>query len=98
MFLQQPGLVVTMPPSYGGPADQAVEQGVWINVDPIKGCVVCNIGESKWSETQGGTRFDVLGPTLVWEIWSDGLYKSTLHRVVHRGSNYRYVRSSFGSG
>jgi hypothetical protein len=27
----------------------------------------------------------------VWEIWSNGLYKSTLHRVVHRGSNYRYV-------
>ncbi|KAJ3791299.1 hypothetical protein GGU10DRAFT_338418 [Lentinula aff. detonsa] len=23
------------------------------------------------------------------EIWSNGLYKSTLHRVVHRGSNYR---------
>ncbi|KAG7088443.1 hypothetical protein E1B28_012435 [Marasmius oreades] len=25
----------------------------------------------------------------MWEIWTDGLYKSTLHRVVHRGSNYR---------
>jgi len=25
----------------------------------------------------------------MWEIWSNGLYKSTLHRVVHRGSNYR---------
>lgn len=27
----------------------------------------------------------------MWEIWSAGLYKSTLHRVVHRGLNYRYV-------
>lgn len=28
-------------------------------------------------------------PHVVWEIWTNGLYKSTLHRVVHRGSNYR---------
>lgn len=25
----------------------------------------------------------------MWEIWTKGLYKSTLHRVIHRGSNYR---------
>ncbi|KAJ7134614.1 Clavaminate synthase-like protein [Mycena epipterygia] len=25
----------------------------------------------------------------MWEIWSNGLYKSTLHRVVHRSTNYR---------
>ncbi|KZV70198.1 Clavaminate synthase-like protein [Peniophora sp. CONT] len=25
----------------------------------------------------------------MWEIWTNGLYKSTLHRVVHRGQNYR---------
>lgn len=25
----------------------------------------------------------------MWEIWSNGLYKSTLHRVIHRSSNYR---------
>ncbi|KAF8582141.1 Clavaminate synthase-like protein [Ramaria rubella] len=24
----------------------------------------------------------------MWEIWTRGLYKSTLHRVIHRGSNY----------
>ena len=30
----------------------------------------------------------------MWEIWSNGLYKSTLHRVVHRGSNYRYALPS----
>jgi len=46
------------------------EKGVWINADPIEGCVVCNIGE-------------------MWEIWTKGLYKSTLHRVIHRGTNYR---------
>ncbi|KAJ3763697.1 Clavaminate synthase-like protein [Lentinula raphanica] len=53
----------------GLPAEQGVEEGIWITADPILGCVVCNIGER--------------------EIWSNGLYKSTLHRVVHRGSNYR---------
>jgi len=47
-----------------------VDDGMWINADPIEGCIVVNIGE-------------------MWEIWSNGLYKSTLHRVVHRGSNYR---------
>jgi len=70
VFLQQPGLLVKSPGSYGGVIDETVEQGTWINADPVKGCVVCNIGE-------------------MWEIWSAGLYKSTLHRVIHRGSNYR---------
>ncbi|KAL1748418.1 hypothetical protein HDZ31DRAFT_29767 [Schizophyllum fasciatum] len=25
----------------------------------------------------------------MWDIWTNGLYRATLHRVVHRGSNYR---------
>jgi isopenicillin N synthase-like dioxygenase len=25
----------------------------------------------------------------MWEIWTNGLYTSTLHRVIHKGSNYR---------
>ncbi|EIM85793.1 Clavaminate synthase-like protein [Stereum hirsutum FP-91666 SS1] len=25
----------------------------------------------------------------MWEIWTNGLYKSTLHRVIHQGMNYR---------
>ncbi|KAF8635967.1 hypothetical protein AX15_000131 [Amanita polypyramis BW_CC] len=53
----------------GLPAEKDNE-GVWINADPIPGCIVCNIGE-------------------MWEIWSNGLYPSTLHRVIHRNSNYR---------
>ena len=24
------------------------EKGIWITVDPIPGCIVCNIGESQW--------------------------------------------------
>ncbi|GJJ10155.1 hypothetical protein Clacol_004381 [Clathrus columnatus] len=45
-------------------------KGQWINVDPIPGCVVCNIAS-------------------MFEIWTNGLYKSTLHRVIHKGTNYR---------
>lgn len=25
----------------------------------------------------------------MWEVWTRGMYKSTLHRVIHRGNNYR---------
>lgn len=51
-------------------AAEATEEDIWINADPIPGCIVCNIGE-------------------MWETWTNGLYQSTLHRVVHRGTNYR---------
>ncbi|KAI6128805.1 hypothetical protein EDD17DRAFT_1149992 [Pisolithus thermaeus] len=54
----------------GLPDKQDGKEGVWINADPIPGCIVCNIGS-------------------MWEVWSNGLYKSTLHRVIHKGSNYR---------
>ncbi|KAF8914947.1 Clavaminate synthase-like protein [Mucidula mucida] len=67
VFLNRKG---ELPDSTGLPAEQGAQEGVWLNADPIPGCVVCNIGE-------------------MWEIWSNGLYKSTLHRVVHRSSNYR---------
>jgi len=54
VFLQQPGLLVKAPTSYGGYTDEAVEQGTWINADPIEGCIVCNIGESKCFECSRG--------------------------------------------
>jgi isopenicillin N synthase-like dioxygenase len=31
----------------GLPLEQGSEEGIWITADPIPGCVVCNIGESK---------------------------------------------------
>lgn len=68
VFLPTPGLIVKT--SADAPAEEGVEEGVWINADPIPGYIICNIGE-------------------MWEIWTNGLYKSTLHRVIHRGSNYR---------
>ncbi|EIW80964.1 Clavaminate synthase-like protein [Coniophora puteana RWD-64-598 SS2] len=68
VFVKQPGARPSQ--TNGLPTENGAEDGVWIDADPIPGCVVCNIGE-------------------MWEIWTQGLYKSTLHRVVHRGSNYR---------
>jgi len=64
------GLGATDTGKLGLPAEEGKEEGIWINADPIPGCIVCNIGE-------------------MWEVWTNGLYRSTLHRVVHRGSNYR---------
>ncbi|KIO06162.1 hypothetical protein M404DRAFT_946964 [Pisolithus tinctorius Marx 270] len=68
VFLHRSGHTVT--DVNGLPDEQDGEEGVWIDADPIPGCVVCNIGS-------------------MWEVWSNGLYKSTLHRVIHRGANYR---------
>jgi isopenicillin N synthase-like dioxygenase len=68
VFLRRPG--ASEADANDLPAEQGQEEGIWLNADPIPGCVVCNIGE-------------------MWEIWTNGLYKSTLHRVVHRGQNYR---------
>ena len=30
------------------PTEEGTERGVWINADPLPGCVVCNIGESEF--------------------------------------------------
>ncbi len=68
---------------------KSAEQGVWINADPIPGCIVCNIGES---EFMFGFKLDLPPFTMhakCGRYGPTGLYKSTLHRVMHRGSNYR---------
>lgn len=86
MFLRKRGHVPealdALPDEHGG------EEGFWINADPIPGCIVCNIGES---EPIFRLERLLTHNRIVWEIWTNGLYKSTLHRVVHRGANYRYV-------
>jgi isopenicillin N synthase-like dioxygenase len=88
VFLRRDGHAVT--PVDGLPDEHGGEQGIWINADPIPGCIVCNIGESKLICTDAWVVLTC--SSSVWEIWTNGLYKSTLHRVVHRGTNYRYVR------
>ena len=86
MFLTKRGHVSEavdgLPDEHGG------EEGLWINADPIPGCIVCNIGDSV--PIRRPERL-LTYSRIVWEIWTNGLYKSTLHRVVHRGTNYRYV-------
>jgi hypothetical protein len=48
VFLRRPG--TTDSHNVGLPAEQGQEEGIWINADPIPGCVVCNIGESECLE------------------------------------------------
>jgi hypothetical protein len=47
VFVKNPGEIMPKEPS-DLPAEEGDEQGMWLNVNPIPGCVVCNIGESKW--------------------------------------------------
>jgi len=70
VFLQRQFPAVENPSVVTFQGGVRVEEGIWVNVDPIPGCIVCNIGE-------------------MWEVWTNGLYKSAIHRVIHRGSNYR---------
>ena len=46
VFVRSPGLVQAQEPC-DLPAEEGDEEGIWLTVDPIPGCVVCNIGESK---------------------------------------------------
>lgn len=45
-------------------------EGRWVDVDPVEGALVVNIGD-------------------MMARWSEGKWKATKHRVVHRGSGYR---------
>lgn len=44
VFSSRPGAVGLA--ATGIVTEEGSEKGVWINADPIPGCVVCNIGES----------------------------------------------------
>ena len=48
VFLRRPGTKSLI--SGDLPAEEGDQEGMWINADPIPGCVVCNIGESKCSK------------------------------------------------
>ncbi|KDQ25785.1 hypothetical protein PLEOSDRAFT_1097555 [Pleurotus ostreatus PC15] len=64
----------------GLPSEEGEEEGVWNTVDPISGCATV----PSPMHVANVARF-----SQVWEIWTDGLYRSTLHRVIHRSCNYR---------
>ncbi|TBU62337.1 Clavaminate synthase-like protein [Dichomitus squalens] len=78
---------------YADPTPGALQ--VYLN-DP--GLVVKEDGRTPVQRVEDGGRWINADPIPgcvvcnigeMWEVWTNGLYKSTLHRVVHRGSNYR---------
>lgn len=46
-------------------------EGTWVQVPPVPGTFVLNVGE-------------------VLKVWTDGIFSSTVHRVVNRSGNRRY--------
>jgi hypothetical protein len=70
VFLPRPGVKQTEMPGF--PAEEGVEEGIWISADPIEGCVVCNIGESKCFTSSGivvhDQRVDSVGDLDEWII------------------------------
>src|SRR5258708_11519009 len=45
--------------------------------------------EGQWTNVDPIPGCVVVNIGEMWQVWSNGLYKSTLHRVIHRGRNFR---------
>lgn len=48
VFVPQQFLAIESPGPSALGREEGLEEGIWINVDPVPGCLVCNIGESTW--------------------------------------------------
>ncbi|MBW0549343.1 hypothetical protein O181_089058, partial [Austropuccinia psidii MF-1] len=67
----------------------------FLHTDSTKGALQVfvpgnHVGEpGRWIEANPLEGAFVVNIGEMWEIWTNGLYKATLHRVIHKGSNYR---------
>ena len=49
VFLPESKSIIASDPTINDLVVEKSETGLWINADPIPGCIVCNIGESEWA-------------------------------------------------
>ncbi|KAJ9104390.1 hypothetical protein QFC20_004526 [Naganishia adeliensis] len=62
---------------------------VFLRPTPVPGQPLVDNEQGVWIDADPIPGCFVVNVGEMWEIWTNGLYKSTLHRVVHRSPTYR---------
>lgn len=61
-----------------------------LHATPQKGSLkVFRPNTGQWIDANPIPEHLVINIGEMWEVWTNGLYKSTLHKVIHQGDSYR---------